>query len=98
MAHDEVASSILNRVPGGSILLMLPGSGLVVRTETMAKRAVSSGLRWFLGMGSAAEEPDRPRSRTEMALFGGLACRSAIAAEVSTVSKRIAILGLTRDI
>lgn len=58
MSDDEVSNSLLNRLPGGSVLLKLPGSGLVVRTESIAKRVVSGGFRWFLGMGATTEEPD----------------------------------------
>eukprot|EP00474_Spongospora_subterranea_P009744 CRZ10202.1 hypothetical protein [Spongospora subterranea] len=48
-SEPEPPPSLFNIIPGGSIILQLPGSSLLLRGENLVRGVVASGLRYVFG-------------------------------------------------
>lgn len=56
-SEPEAPPSVFDVIPGGSLILQMPGSGLLRRGENAVRGVVASGLRWALG--PAVFDPDQ---------------------------------------
>lgn len=56
-SEPEPPPSVFNVIPGGSLILHLPGSGLLLRGENVVRGVVATGLKWIFG-GSPPADPE----------------------------------------
>lgn len=56
-SEPEQPPSVFNVIPGGSLILHLPGSGLLLRGENIVRGVVATGLKWIFG-GNPPSDPE----------------------------------------
>lgn len=64
-SEPEQPPSVFNVIPGGSLILHLPGSGLLLQGENVVRGVVASGLKWIFGGNPPADPEPVPDSDTK---------------------------------